>query len=262
MMKKARIALSGSGFLAPIHVGAICAFLDSGYQIVEVAGTSGGSIAAALLASGASYSQMKSISLAELPGDILSFEPLSLIESQGMNDGSVLLDWLVGILGHRTLSNAVIPCTIMATSINDGAQFRFNAKSTPNIRLADACRASASVPFVFSPYHVAVIKCVDGGVCCNLPVDELVSDDIQRFGIKVLDGSSSGNTDTYLGLITQTIGTMMASNEENLTEWARSTGATVIPVSAIPYGFLDAKLPIESKQDLFDRGYDAVKSKI
>ena len=49
-MKQVRLAFSGSGFLAPIHAGAACAFLDAGVQIVEVAGTSGGSIAAALIA--------------------------------------------------------------------------------------------------------------------------------------------------------------------------------------------------------------------
>lgn len=260
MTKRARIAFSGSGFLAPIHVGAICAFLDCGYQIVEVAGSSGGSIAAALIASGATYSQIKAIALAELPDDMLNFEPLSLLANQGFNDGSVLLDWLVSILGNRKFANAIVPITVMATDINGGRECRFNAKGTPDVRIADACRASASVPFVFAPHTIAGVKCVDAGVACNLPVDELVIDDVPRFGIKVIDGSSVGKSDTYLGLIEQTIGTMMAANEENLTQWAQSTGATIIPVSATPYGFLNSKLTLSEKTDLFDRGYSSVKS--
>ena len=48
-MQNVRVAFSGSGFLAPIHAGAVCGMLDSEKSILEVAGTSGGSIAAALV---------------------------------------------------------------------------------------------------------------------------------------------------------------------------------------------------------------------
>jgi hypothetical protein len=53
---------------------------------------------------------------------------------------------------------------------------------------------------------------------------------------------------------------MLNSNEGNLVAWAKQTGATIIPVDARPYGFLDADLTLAERGDLFDRGYRAVQA--
>ena len=65
-MKPIRLAFSGSGYLAGIHAGAACAVLDYGYDIVEVAGTSGGSICAAAVAVGMKQDGLKALAMAKL----------------------------------------------------------------------------------------------------------------------------------------------------------------------------------------------------
>ena len=45
-----QVALSGSGFLLPVHVGALQAIEDAGYAISALSGTSGGAIVAAIYA--------------------------------------------------------------------------------------------------------------------------------------------------------------------------------------------------------------------
>jgi len=256
---KVRVAFSGSGFLTPVHVGAATAFIDAGCEIIEVAGTSGGCICAAFIAAGISPAKMKLIAIADLPHDILDFELYALLKDEGLNDGSTLLEWLKGILGSLKMGQSLVPVTISATDINAGKQFNFSNTETPDVLMADACRASASVPFVFSPHKTAGRKFVDGGVCCNLPIDDLIVDEIPRFGIQVIDGTTEGTTDTFIGLTTQLIGTMMASNQANMVEFGIRTGATIIPVSAITFGFLNARLTMGQKIELFNRGYDAVK---
>ena len=256
-MEKIRLAFSGSGYLAPVHAGAICAFMDEGVQIIEVAGTSGGSIAASLVASGMSYRQIKAAALGDLPAGIVSYNPLELFR-EGLNTGDVLHGWLRSLFGDRTINNAVVPITIMATDINAGCSFVFNSKETPEVLLSDACRASASVPIVYVPAEVDGKKLTDGGMCCNIPVDQLILDDVPRFGIEVKDGAPTGTTDSMIGLIEQCLSTMLSSNEANLTAWARQTGAKIIPVDATPYGFLNASLTLDQKTELFDRGYKAV----
>jgi len=260
-MKQIRLALSGSGFLAPIHAGAICAFMDASVQIVEIAGTSGGSIAAALVASGKTSAQIKAASLADLPEDILTFNPLALPQ-QGYSTGNSLVRWLHKTIGPATFGEESIPCTIMATDINEGKEYKFDSKGTPGVQLADACRASASVPFVYVPANVNGTKLIDGGVCCNIPVDKLVVDSVPRIGIEVVDGTPAGATTTFLKLAAQCLSTLMASNEDNLTEWAKQTGATILLVNATPYGFLNPALDPQEKTDLFNRGYSAARAQI
>jgi NTE family protein len=260
-MKQIRLALSGSGFLAPVHAGAICAFLDKGIQIIEVAGTSGGSIAASLLACGMTSIQIKNAALRELPRGIDSYNLISVLLlrwRQGLNKGTILKTWLRRLLMNTSLGTAKIPITIMATDIDNGVSFKFNAKETSNVLLSDACRASASVPIIYVPAEVRGIKFTDGGMCCNIPVDQLVQDNIPRFGIEVMDGTPAGSTKMFEGLLKQCLSTMLASNEANLTAWAEQTGTTIIPVDATPYGFLNASLTLTQKTELFQRGYDAV----
>lgn len=256
-MNKVRLALSGSGFLAPIHAGAVCAFMDGGVEIMEVAGTSGGSIVAAMVAAGMSKVQIKARALAPVPKGIMSYQPFA-IARKAMNDGDVLQDWLDRAIGECTLGAARIPITIMATDIAAGCGAEFSDKQTPHIRLADACRASAAVPFVFSPKHLFGRDFVDGGMVCNIPIDKLTDDHVLRIGIQVDDGSSRGDASTLIGFTKQCIGTLLAANENNLIAWAKYTQASIIPVKAAPYGFLDPNLTREAKRELFNRGYEAV----
>lgn len=261
-MKKVRLAFSGSGFLAPIHAGAACAFLDAGVQIVEVAGTSGGSIAAALIASGKSSAQLKQIALAEIPDNIMAVQPFGALFRWAINDGVVLSQWLRDAIGDRTFAQAPMPCTIVASDVRRQAGVTFSASRSPDLLLADACRMSASVPGVWAPVRYNGMRVADGGMVCNIPTDKLVRDDVPRVGIQVTDGNAPAKLDSLLDFAQGCIGTMLNSNEGNLVAWAQQTGATIVPVDARPYGFLNASLTLAERGDLFSRGYRAVQQQL
>ncbi len=258
-MKKVRLALSGSGFLAPIHAGAICAFQDAGVEIVEVAGTSGGSIAAALLGAGLSGAQIRALAFEPLPSGIMSWQVTALF-SQGYNSGNVLHDWLHRQIGPISFRDAKVPVTIIATSIDMTAVFEMSKELSPFVMLGDACRASCSVPFIYSPFDIQGAKLVDGGVWCNIPVDFLTEDDIPRVGIEVSDGATAATTNNIIDFAKQCINTLLTSNEANLTKWAKETGTDVLLVNSKPHGFLDPKLSAEAKLELFNRGYNTVQA--
>jgi len=261
-MKKIRLAFSGSGFLAPIHAGAACAFMDNGVQIVEVAGTSGGSIAAALIASGKSSAQLKQIALAEIPDNIMAVQPFGALFRWALNDGHVLHQWLRDAIGDRNFRQAPMPCTIVASDVRRQAGVIFSKTRSPDLLLADACRMSASVPGVWAPVRYNGMRVADGGMVCNIPTDKLVRDDVPRVGIQVTDGNAPAKLDTLLDFAKSCIGTMLNSNEGNLVAWAKQTGATIVPVDARPYGFLDGSLTLAERGDLFNRGYRAVQQQL
>lgn len=58
MSNRIRVALSGSGFRLGAHLGALQAIVDAGYEVVELAGTSGGSIVSAMFAGGMKLADM------------------------------------------------------------------------------------------------------------------------------------------------------------------------------------------------------------
>jgi predicted acylesterase/phospholipase RssA len=47
----------------------------------------------------------------------------------------------------------------------------FNVENSPNIEIADAVRASSSIPLFFTPYEINNIKYIDGGLNDNTPID-------------------------------------------------------------------------------------------
>jgi len=259
-MRQVRLAFSGSGFLAPVHAGAACAFLDAGVEIVEVAGTSGGSIAAALLASGKDAATIKRIALAPIPDNIMAVQPLGILWRWALNNGNVLHQWLRDAIGDRTFAQAVMPCTIVASDVQRQRGVVFTRMRSPELLLADACRMSASVPGVWKPVKWRGLTIADGGMACNIPTDKLTQDSVPRVGIQVTDGNAPGKLDSLLDFAKGCIGTMLNSNEGNLVAWAQQTGATILPVDARPYGFLDAGLTLTAKTELFERGYQAVSA--
>lgn len=255
---RVRLALSGSGFLAPIHAGAICAFMDSGVQILEVAGTSGGSIAAALVASGKTAKEIKRIALKDIPADIMSLQWWKALFQWGMNDGSVLRNWLEDSIGPMTLKDVKVPITIIASDTQTQNGIAFTPETHPDLTLYDACRMSASVPGVWAPVVYGGKRIADGGMVANVPTDHLKIDAVKRIGIQVTDGNTPQKMDSLLDFAKGCVGTMLNANEGNLVAWAKQTGAAIIPVDARPYGFLDASLNLVQKADLFHRGYSAV----
>ncbi len=260
-MKQVRLALSGSGFLGPIHAGAVCALMDAGVQIVEVSGSSGGSIVASLVAVGMDSDTIKRLAMSDIPKGIIKFQPLVLLK-KALNSGEILHQWLKDVIGELAFSDIKIPLTVMATDIQAGKPMAFNASETPDVLIADACRASASVPFVWQPAEINGRVYVDSGVVNNIPVDHLVSDDIQRIGIQVEDGSPSGSIATPIAYAKQCLNTMLNANENNIQAWAQRTGAKIIQVNANPYDFLDPNLTAAQKSDLFSRGYFSVTTKL
>lgn len=58
---------------------------------------------------------------------------------------------------------------VTATNKTTGELTIFDARNTPDVEIAIACRASASIPVVFEPVEINGVKYVDGGYRDNVP---------------------------------------------------------------------------------------------
>lgn len=257
-----KVAFSGSGFLGAVHAGAYCALLDWGYKATEVAGTSGGSIIASLIATrNNTQESLKEIAIKESFSGFLSFNLWCLITKRAYSTGDKLEAWLHSKLGDITFEKAEIPLTVLSTDVTNGVSYVFSAETTPNFPIYKACRASASIPFVYKPVLLdtkPTIALADGGIINNIPVDRLKVDSTPRIGIELQSPYIGKDPSSPIDYGKALISLLMESNESTRVAIESLSGANIIPVNASGYNFLDDNLSTEQKTALFNLGHDAV----
>jgi len=257
---KIRLALSGSGFLLPAHAGAICAFLDKNIEIVEVAGTSGGAIIACAVATMWNQEDLLRTALEDMPNGLMSYQPTAILK-QGFNNGLIFERYLDQKLNDIIFSDVPIPLKIVATDVNNGCPYILSQETTPNIKLSNACRASASIPLYFSPYYINEIKLSDGCIVNNFPIDLLTDDTIIKVGICVTNVSLKSDTNTLFSLLQQYLNIITYDGQEFTKTNAIKLGVSVIDIDVTDYpSSLVSDLTKDQKYELFMRGYNKVLS--
>ncbi|WP_324251288.1 patatin-like phospholipase family protein [Burkholderia sp. B21-005] len=262
MSKPIRVALSGSGFRLGAHLGALQAIEDAGYTIVELAGTSGGSIVASLYASGLPLDVMRQM-LMELDwSPMMSFSPWTFLRRQALCSGNQLLCYLTQSTAGKTFSQLEIDLKVIATNLLTEREFQFSKLATPDVPIALAARASASIPIVFVPVSVAGGLMVDGGMCDNIPVSDLTVDGVPRVGIYLQSDDAPLPLGAYgIGtLAPRMIDIMLASNEDSHLALDTLSGATIVRVPTGYASSFDRRMAVATRQRLYDDGYNTTIS--
>ncbi|MFD1557111.1 patatin-like phospholipase family protein [Paraburkholderia silviterrae] len=261
-MKPIRVALSGSGFKVPAHVGALQAISDAGFEPVELAGTSGGSIVAALAACGMALSDMKTMALTFDWSGMLSFSPLAALRMRGFCDGSKLLAWLAEHTGGLSFGQLGVDLTVVASDVSAEAPFEFSRVRTPSAAIAQAVRASTSIPFAFEPLQFGAAMLADGGMVNNIPVDRLKIDDVPRLGIQLVSQDLPVRPRSALSAIDfsmRLIDLMLSACESTHVSAAQAAGAHMAFVETGYASTLDRAMPLGLRQRLFNDGYAAAQ---
>jgi NTE family protein len=202
------LVLSGGGVLGIGHVGVVSVLEERGLGFRRVAGTSAGSIVGALVAAGMPGARLRE--LVEgldyrrfLDKDVLDRvpligPPLSLVLENGYAEGDYFVEWLtrrLAELGVRTFADLRIDddpgadprpehrwrLVVMAADVSRGEllrlpwDYRRYGLDPDEQPVADAVRASISVPYLFEPYRLRYAagesSLVDGGLVSNYPID-------------------------------------------------------------------------------------------
>lgn len=225
----ADLVLEGGGVKGVALVGAVQAFEDAGYRWRRIAGTSAGAVVGALVAAGYSAKELHDI-MAENPlaqfrdPGLLDRVPLigkalSIAFEKGIYEGKRLRTWLAGQLaakGVRTFGDlretgdpgSALPphqsyrLVVTASDVSRGRLLRLPwdypayGLHPDRMMVADAVRASMSIPFFYEPVRLRgpalrdPVFLVDGGLLSNFPVWIFDRRDAQRprwptFGVKL-----------------------------------------------------------------------------
>ncbi len=193
---KIGLVLGGGGAKGAAHIGVLKVLEEQKVPVDYIAGTSMGAIVGALYASGLSAGELDKVITAIDWKDVFSGEPdrrdidyrrkredyeiLSGL-SLGIKDGKVAMpgglikDQKVNLLFEMLMLHASeihdfdklpIPYRAVAVDLETGEMVVLK-----NGRLADAARASMSVPGLFPPVELNGRLLIDGGIVRNLPVD-------------------------------------------------------------------------------------------
>jgi NTE family protein len=157
------LALGGGAARGFAHVGVIQVLEEAGIRPALVAGTSAGSLVAAIFASGKSGKQLQHV--AETMEEATITDWTLPLFNRGMLRGDALARYVNGQVGSRLIEDMPLPLGIVATDLNSGQSMLFQRGNT-----GTAVRASSAVPAVFQPVRISGRDYVDGGLVSPVPV--------------------------------------------------------------------------------------------
>jgi NTE family protein len=156
------LALGGGGSKGAAHLGVLRVLEREGFHIRGIAGTSVGSIVAALYAAGFTPDEIEqsivSIDFTRLYGRLLSDGP-------GLLGITGIQNWLISLLGGRTFTSLKIPCAVVAVDLVTRREITFRDGS-----VLDSILGSIAVPGIFPPHHYGDYQLIDGGTLDPVPV--------------------------------------------------------------------------------------------
>lgn len=314
-LKRADLVLSGGGVKGVGLVGAVVGLLDAGYVPQRVSGTSAGSIVGAIVAAAAQTgamtgSQVKTLALQLDYSKFLDPGPLervpvlgpslALARGSGLYRGDYIHDWVRGQLadlGVHTFADLALDddhlppeqryrlvVTVADVTTGELVRLPWDYRRVYGLdpdeqSVADAVRASMSIPFFFRPVSLTsatgrTSTLVDGGLLSNFPIDSLDRTDGETprwpsFGVTLLPNLPDGNDKTIpaLGalrlvgaplLLEDVITTMLVGRDQAYLSqpWVN---ARAIRVDSTDVGFLDFDITANEVEAQYLKGYAAAE---
>jgi NTE family protein len=155
--------LGGGAARGFAHVGVIQVLEEAGIRPQLVAGTSAGSLVAAIYASGKNGVQLQRV--AETMEEAAIADWMVPLFNRGMLRGDALARYVNTQVNARHIEDMPLPLGIVATDLQTGQDMLFQRGD-----VGTAVRASSAVPAVFQPVRISGREYVDGGLVSPVPV--------------------------------------------------------------------------------------------
>lgn len=187
---KIGLALAGGGVRGAAHIGAIKALQENGIKIDAVAGTSAGSIVAALYGMGYTTDEMIKL-FNYFSKSVMAISPKYMFsgikELRGIKLGGVTTSYNIElaiqesgkIKNIKNIKDIKLPISIPATDLISDKEIIFTNNQNlqgeeyiHDIEIGKAVRASSTFPGMYAPFEYKKYQFVDGGIFDNLPAQE------------------------------------------------------------------------------------------
>jgi NTE family protein len=276
---KIGVALEGGGALGLAHIGVLQWFEEQHVPVDYIAGTSMGGLVGGFYATGVSPADMKKL-IEHLDWDTIlrdrtPYEDLSFLRKQdqraypnslvlGLRKGLYLPAALnaghqIGLLidretlpyfGLPSFDALPVPFRCVATDLVSAKQFVFKDGS-----LAEALRATMSIPGAFTPVHDGQRVYVDGGLVNNLPTDvvrQMGADIVIAVHLETQPADAS-EIQSLLSVLEQSVRAVISASE--VRGLANADAVVSVPLGHFLMRDFTKSFPI------MQAGYEAAKGK-
>ncbi|MDD1821940.1 patatin-like phospholipase family protein [Photobacterium sp. ZSDE20] len=155
------VAFGGGGVRGFMHLGVLKALEEEGIRPDVVSGTSAGSIAATLYASGMTLAEMKTTIDEVGMSEIADF----VVSTKGLVNGKRLSEWINSQVEYDDLAAMPIPVAVTATNLTTQETIMIRSGNPGH-----AVQTSSTIPGAFIPVQNQGNILVDGGVFSVVPV--------------------------------------------------------------------------------------------
>ena len=188
---KRGFALEGGGAKGAYQMGVLKAYIENGYEIHGVVGTSIGAVNAAMVASNEldkAIELWETISFEHLfdqefidaikidnnfPGNVTT-ALRKFINERGINQ-TKMREYLEKYIDETKIRTSGIDFGLATLSLSERKSYEVFLRDIPDGKLIDYILASAKLP-IFSPHHVDNNRFIDGGFINNCPINMLVDE--------------------------------------------------------------------------------------
>lgn len=295
-LQKVDAVFEGGGVKGIGLVGAVSVVEKAGFQFVNLAGTSAGAIVAALLASGYTAAELKTILMdldfhkLEDPTVEQRVPVAGLLMSEllrlGLYKGDAFLDlirkWLAA-KNKYTFKDLLIPdvederyrfkLRVIATDLNRRQMLvlpqdiKAYGLRPEDLEIALAVRMSMSFPLLFEPVKLNGSNIVDGGLVSNFPVDLFDSKgrpSWPTFGFKLVlsDDKQPGQIIEHpvAGPLSEVIAMFYTAMEAHDAYYLASAKyVRTIGIDTLGIGTTDFNLTTQQKEALYQSGVNAAQ---
>ena len=169
------LVFSAGGARGLAHIGVIRVLEREGISVDVVAGSSMGALIAGAWATGRTADELEAIAM-QIKGRRAFLKLLSpVFPGAGVVRGYGVSKFLRTIVDDLTFDDTVMPVKIVATDLNTIEEVVYERG-----KLADAIRASISIPGIFRPVSDHGRTLIDGGLANPVPVDVLARTGVSR----------------------------------------------------------------------------------
>lgn len=238
---KVGLCLSGGGARGFAYAGAFKAFEENGIKFDMVAGTSIGSMFAAMYASNMDYEEIikktEFIKRKNFKKSAMGILPSKMDAMEQTIDEIMLL---------KNAEDLLIPYYAVAVDLKTGREIVFSSGELKKI-----ITASCAIPGVYLPVKYRGMNLIDGGVRNNVPADILLNNGCD-YVVTIDCNSTRGGSTTSENIITQfmtSVSIMMVNNSQK--------GLELSDIVIRPDMKNFSSFNVDNKEEMMIKGYQA-----
>jgi NTE family protein len=283
--ERAYVAFQGGGALGVAHFGAWQAIAKE-YEIVGVAGTSSGSIVAALCAAGVSPKHTFESFKRNLPvfvghnsflWSMIDIICRFLFGRDASNDGSCFQSWLEEQLEQSDLERGItfkelferkgIYLQVVACDLKDeNHPVVYSPDERKGTSISRAVRASISLPGLFKTIRIGNRELVDGGLKLNFPIETLYqrakTDNCVLIGVRFKKSPRSFNSSKMRQVFSKSYELVMSNSSPVSDEIKKYSKCEIIEIDDRGLNPLNFNLSKDQLIELREAGREAAEEQL